>query len=117
MWFLYFIISIVVLLFIFLLLREFNLWYWRINEKIDLLVEINSNLKKLIDPNHKKINTDSSIKKISNMKNKNSLNKGETKVDSFINCDLCGKKILKKESKMYLNSLSICKICWSDKNS
>jgi len=112
--FLYFILSIVAFLFIFLLLREFNLWYWRINEKIDLLIEINSNLKKIIDPNQEKINN-GNIKKLSSKKDKNVLNKGEIQEESFINCDLCGKRILKNESKKYLNSMSICNICWADK--
>jgi len=41
---------------IFLILRKLNLWYWKIDEKIDLLKDINSNLKEIIEIT-KKTNT------------------------------------------------------------
>lgn len=34
---------------IFLLLREVNCWYWKINERISLMMEQNNLLRKLVD--------------------------------------------------------------------
>ena len=41
----YFIIAIAVLVVVFLILREVNCWYWKINERITLQQETNSLLK------------------------------------------------------------------------
>lgn len=42
-----FIIILLVLVVGWLLLRGFRLWYWRINEQMDILNKINSNLEQL----------------------------------------------------------------------
>ena len=42
-----FIIVLLVLVVGWLLLRGFRLWYWRINEQMDILNKINSNLEQL----------------------------------------------------------------------
>ena len=39
-------IGLVIILVVFLILRIFALWYWRVNEIVDLLKEIRNNTKK-----------------------------------------------------------------------
>lgn len=43
------IIFLLVLLGIFLLCRELNCWYWKINRRIELLEEQNNSLKTIIE--------------------------------------------------------------------
>ena len=47
-------ISIGVFILVFLVLREFFCWYWKINETIEELKTISKNLKKLVPPEDKK---------------------------------------------------------------
>lgn len=42
------VIGIIVFILLFLLLREVNMWYWKINERISLMQEQNNLLRKLI---------------------------------------------------------------------
>ena len=59
----YFLLALVILIVLFLVLRELNCWYWKINERIKLQKEILFYLKKLIPPEaieNKLINNDSS---------------------------------------------------------
>ena len=42
------VIGIIVFVLLFLLLREVNMWYWKINERISLMQEQNDLLRKLI---------------------------------------------------------------------
>jgi CHASE3 domain sensor protein len=51
-----FLIVIAFLLISFLLLREVILWYYKINKSIDLQIETNNHLKKLIEQNETIIN-------------------------------------------------------------
>jgi hypothetical protein len=46
------IIAIVVIIILFLLFREINCWYWKINERISLMEEQNSLLRKLLSGNN-----------------------------------------------------------------
>jgi uncharacterized protein YqfA (UPF0365 family) len=46
-----FAVIIIVLLIIFLLLREVNLWYWKINKRIEIQEETNQLLKKILENN------------------------------------------------------------------
>jgi len=39
-------IGLVIILIVFLILRSFTLWYWKINEIVNLLKEIRDNTKK-----------------------------------------------------------------------
>ncbi len=55
---------IIVVLIIFLLLREVNCWYWKINKRISLLEEQNQLLKMFISPDIA-INTDNMKKQTS----------------------------------------------------
>lgn len=41
--------ALVILIIIFLILRELVMWYWKINERIELQKETNELLKKLIE--------------------------------------------------------------------
>jgi hypothetical protein len=45
------VIGIIIFIAIFLLLREVNMWYWKINERIALMQEQNNLLRKLISGN------------------------------------------------------------------
>jgi hypothetical protein len=42
-------IALIVFIVIFLILRELVMWYWKINERIELQKETNELLKKLIE--------------------------------------------------------------------
>jgi len=46
--FLYLLIALVILIVLFIVLRELNCWYWKINERIKLQKEILFYLKKLV---------------------------------------------------------------------
>lgn len=46
----YLLITLAIVLVLFLLLRELNCWYWKINERINLQKEILSYLKKIANP-------------------------------------------------------------------
>jgi hypothetical protein len=41
--------ALVILIIIFLIIRELVMWYWKINERIELQKETNELLKKLIE--------------------------------------------------------------------
>jgi hypothetical protein len=43
----YVIIGVIIFIVLFLILREVNNWYWKINERISLQNETNEHLKKL----------------------------------------------------------------------
>lgn len=43
------IVFLLILLGVFLLCRELNCWYWKINRRIELLEEQNNNLKTIIE--------------------------------------------------------------------
>lgn len=45
------IIGIIIFIVVFLLLRELNMWYWKINERIALMQEQNNLLRKLVSGN------------------------------------------------------------------
>lgn len=45
------VIGIIIFIVLFLLLREVNMWYWKINERIALMQEQNNLLRKLISGN------------------------------------------------------------------
>jgi hypothetical protein len=52
------IVLIIVLVVLFLILREVNLWYWRINERVKLQEKTNSLLQQILDriePNQEEI--------------------------------------------------------------
>lgn len=42
------VLGIIIIIFLFLILREVNMWYWKINERIALMQEQNNLLRKLI---------------------------------------------------------------------
>jgi hypothetical protein len=48
------IVTLIVMILLFLALREVNCWYWKINKKIELQEKTNELLQKLIDQNQKK---------------------------------------------------------------
>jgi len=47
--FFYVIVMIIVAIIVFIIAREFNCWYWKINKRLQLLEEINQNLKELLE--------------------------------------------------------------------
>lgn len=48
------VLGLAFLIVVFLLLRELNMWYWKINERIKLQKETNALLKELIEQNKPK---------------------------------------------------------------
>jgi hypothetical protein len=44
----YIVLALIILIALFLILREVNCWYWKINRRIDLMEEQNNLLKKVL---------------------------------------------------------------------
>lgn len=49
------IVTLIVLIILFLVMREVNCWYWKINKKIELQEKTNELLEKLINQNQRKV--------------------------------------------------------------
>ena len=96
---LFFVISILVLLFLFLIIRWFLLWYWRINEAVDALMNISNS----------QINISNSLKKISNSLERSDNNMvdnkdGQEKTLNFVadNKNEMGKTLKQMEAEILL---------------
>jgi len=82
-------VSLLLLIGLFLLMREIMMWYWKINKIISLLEQNNEFLHTLITKNYIQLSDDTlEQKEVQNDKNNDSLKiKTKSLIDYFDNCD------------------------------